>query len=719
MSIITIPDFDFANFYYAEVLEALLQYKRVNLPKLTDESDVEPSIQLLRAFALVCHLNNVNLDIVANESTLPTAKLTETVRNMLRLIDYELDSATPAQVDIVYELSRVFTVSTLIIPENAQVSTQKTDESDSVYFEALESLTLTNRTDEYSYVLGEEDGTFTDYTTKANSETTPADDWTPWTTPISKDSVYFGHTQIMWDKIGITLTTAMANIIGVLEFYDGNFLKTQPTSVTDLGPNLEIDLTSLLGINNRQGTLVRIQLNSTTAYEDLYSTWDGSKNIITTTGLLGQTTPSEEENDYTIGSDWSILTVTDTTEDFTVDGNISFILPQTITQNWITSEIDNKTAYWLRFRIIYVNTPTSPVFQKVTIDEGKQYVLRNTTQGRTYIENPLGSSTGLPNQNFVTTKDHFLWSSETVTVDNEEWTRVDNFLNSSNASKHYVVQLGENDRATIKFGGNGKGLVPPVGAGNIAITYRYGANLSGNVGYETVDIDKTGLTYINRIWNPRSGTGWKIAEGSTDESLEEAKIKGPYSLRSRYVAVGPDDVEYLATNYIDSNGASPFSRSLAIEEGYGPKTIELVLVASGGGLASASQIESIEEYFNGNKYSNPVIEKHIIANQEVTAVNYTQKIINVVATVYGDIDKEEVENKLYQILQPEAKNDNNEYLWDFGGIVPVSKINHEIFNINSEITKVDITTPSSDTVLQSKELPIAGTLTITIVNPND
>jgi hypothetical protein len=719
MSTITIPDFNFASFYYGEILEALVQYKRVNLPELTDESDVEPSIQLLRAFSLVGHLNNVNLDVLANENTLKTAVLTETVRNMLRLIDYELDTATPAQTDLVYELSRVFTTSTLIVPENAQASTKRTDDSDSVYFEALESLTITDRTDQYSYVLGEESGSFTDYTTEANSDTTPADDWSPWSTPASKDCVYFGHKQIMWDKIGITLTTAMANITGVWEFYDGEYRKTQPTSITDLGPNLEIDLTSLLGTSNRQGTLVRVQLNSSTAYEDLYSTWNGSENIITTTGLLGQTTPSTEENDYTVGSDWTILEITDTTSDLTVEGNVSYTLPQTITQDWTTKEIDDKTAYWIRFRIIYVNTPTAPVFQKVTLDEGKQYVLRNVTQGRTYTENPLGSSTGLANQSFETSKDYFLWDSETVTVDSDEWTRVDNFLNSSNASKHYVVELGENDRATIKFGGNGKGLVPPVGAGNIAITYRYGANISGNVGYETIDIDKTGLTYINRLWNPRTATGWKIAEGSTDESLEEAKIKGPYSLRTKTVAIGPDDVEYLTENYTDSDGASPFSRSLAIEEGFGPKTIELVVVASGGGLASNSQINSIEEYFNGNKYSNPIVEKHLVSNQEVTAVNYTQKTINVTATVYGDVDEEEVENKLYQILQPEAKDDSGNYLWDFGGTVPVSKINHEIFNISSNITKVDISTPATDTTLQSRELPVAGTLTITIVNPND
>ena len=72
---IVIPDFDFSGFYYAQLLEALIQFKRRNVPELSDESAQEPFIQILRAQALVGHLNNTLLDLVANESTLPTARL--------------------------------------------------------------------------------------------------------------------------------------------------------------------------------------------------------------------------------------------------------------------------------------------------------------------------------------------------------------------------------------------------------------------------------------------------------------------------------------------------------------------------------------------------------------------------------------------------------------------------------------------------------------------
>jgi len=717
MTNIIIPDFDFSAFYYPQILEALIKYKRVNVPELTDESVEEPSIQLLRAFALVGHLNNVLIDLVANESTLPTAKLVETVRNNLRLIAYELRSATPSQADLIYELSKVFSSTFELIPANSQAATKRDVNSSLIYFEALDALEI-DRTDKHSYVLCEEDGIFTDRTTEAN-DSTPGTSFTPWATPITKDAIYWGHKQIMWNKLSIFFTTPLTGIInGVWEFYDGEFRKNAPTSVTNLGSTLKFDLTSLLGLTNRKGTLIRVQLNETTAYEDLYSTWDGTKNIITTLGLLGQSTVSTDKDDYSVGSDWSILeSLTDGTNKLIADGDIEYPIPQTISQNWITNTIDGKEAYWLRYRIIdATGVVTNPVFLYTRMDLGNQYACRLVTQGRTITQNPLGSSIGLPDQTFESSKDNFIWDSETLEVEGEVWTRVENFLDSSSTAKHYMVLLGENDKATFKFGGNGKGKVPPLGVGNIKVTYRYNAEIDGNVGANTIIVDKTGLTYIRNIFNPRQATGWTEAQGSTEESLELAKISGPASLRTKDVAIGPEDVEDLSIAWIDENGVSPFSRAIAIEEGFGPKTIELVLVAAGGGLASSSQLEAIEEYFNGNKYSTPPIKKHLVANQEVQAVNYTQKVIDITAIVYGDTNETAVRNKLASVLHPEAKKDDGiTFEWTKGAKIATSKLISIIFKTDNSITDVDLTIPSSDIILQTRELPILGTVNITIV----
>lgn len=717
---ITIPDFDFSGFYYADILEALILYKRQNVPELTDESEFEPFIQFLRAAALVGHLNNTLCDLVANEATLPTAKLAETVRKQLRLIDYELSPATPGQVDLVYELAKVFLTSTEVIPARAQAATKKVGDDPVIFFEALTALTI-DQTDQFSYVYGLEGLTYTDHTTEANSATTPGDDWTPWASPAVGDALYFGHKQVMWDEITIGDLTALASgITGVWEYFDGEWAKSAPTSVTVDGSSLLVDLTAYLGSQNRQGTAIRVALNETGAYEDVTSTWTGSANIATV-GLLGQSSPSTEATDYTVGSDWEpVPDLDDATEDFAVTGEaVAFTLPQDLDNNWIAGEVNGVSAYWIRYRVVEVAVATGPTLQRARMDTGKQYVYRSATQGRSVSDNPLGSSTGLANQQFQLTRDYFVNDSESVYVDDELWTRVDNFLSSKATEKHYTIELGDNDRPTVTFGDGTTGKIPPLGVSNIKVDpYRYNAEVDGNVGANTITVDKTGLSFVSKVWNPRGATGWKEADGASAESLERAKIEGPASLRTRQVAVGPSDVEALTVGFEDSDGANPFSRALIIEEAYGPKTLGVVVVAAGGGLASAAQLEALELYFNGDQYAYPQVEKHLVANQEATALNHTPKVIDIVATVYGDVTAEAIENALAAVVHQEAlQSDGVTYEWGWGEDVPRNRLIHEIFDTDESITNVVLTTPASDVALLPKELPVLGTVTLTIIEP--
>lgn len=855
---VVIQDFDFASFYYGEILDALIQYKRINVPEHTDESEYDPLMQFLRMQALVGHLSNVLVDLVANESTLPTARLVETVRNMLRLIDYELRTASPAQADIVYELSKVFTTSFEIINEDAQAATERQGEVAPVIFERGTAVTI-DSTDEFSFVFGLEGSTYTDYTTKANSQTTPADDWTPWTGSVAaKDALYFGHKHILWDKLGLWFTTPMSGtkatgwiqfivkanlvdgetfvlddgtnaavtfhfnvsgtytpsggydstnievdvsgdttadevaltaktaingvgtsltitggtittgklnlendvfgtagnqtitetvtdagfttsgmssgtdgIVGVWEYYDGNFAKTSPSEVQVDVPSsgkLLFDLTSYLGAEDRTGTQIRVRLNETTAYEDVESAfgipsgsgWGSNRNYVVVNSYLGQTTPSTDITKYTVGSDWQEFSdLLDGTEKLSQNGNVTFTLPQSVTENWKTGAVNNQTVYWIRYRVISVSGIVDlPTFQYGRLDQGKQYVLASFTQGQTQTEDPLGSSDGTANQRFETSRDNFISDTMEFTVEGEQWTEVENFLSSTPTNKHYTVEVGENDRATVVTGDGVTGKIPPEGTNNVAAEYRYGADADGNVGADTITVNKSSLSYINRLWNPRPAAGWEEAQGADEESLEQAKLAGPASLRTKDVALSPDDVETLTSEYTDAEGASPFSRSKAIEEGYGPKTIELVVVASGGGQASTAQLDALDEYFNGDPFASPPVEKHLVANQEVTSVNHTSKTIAVTATVYGDVTVDEIKTRLQSILQPEAlKADGVTYEWEFGADVPVSRIIHEIFETDESITKVTVTVPASDVTLATRELPAAGTLTITVIAP--
>lgn len=715
---IELPEFNFASFYYPDILEALIAFKRLNVPELTDESEFEPFTQLLRAFALVGHLNNTLVDLVANESTLPTAQLVESVRNMLRLIDFELSPATPSQVEILYELSRTFSSSTSVVPLGARTATRRTQDDDAISVEANESLTVA-RTDQLASAASEEIGAFADRTAGLVS-LLAVDDFAPWLSPDIRDAMYFGHSEVMWDKLNVVITTPSVDVVGVWEFYDGDWLKGAPDLATPAGASIVVNLNGLLGTTSRAGTDVRVTLNATGAFENAISQWDGFNNFVTI-GLLGQTSPSAIEADYSVGSDWTIFDdVVDGTAGFTASGDVDYGVPQTVAKNWATTTVNGVAGFFIRFRITFIGgAPVSPVLNTANINTGKQYVIRGATQGVTAQDAPLGSSTGLPDQRFEMSRDNFITASEIVEVDGVEWTRVSDFLNSAPTDEHYRIELGENDRATAVFGSGAAGKIPPIGSGNVSVTYRFGAQDDGNVGPGTLIVDKTGLTFVNSVTNPRQASGWQQADGADTASLEMAKVRGPASLRAQEVALGPDDVVTLAKAFTDSQGSRLYTRALAIEEGLGPKTIELVVVLAGGGLASTAQLEALATHFNGDKFAIPALPKRIVANQEVTAFNHTPRPIDITATVTTTATEQEIKNRLQQIMRPEAlKEDGVTFEWEFGGDVPMSRIIHEIFKADESTTKkVDLASPAVDVVLGARELPSNGVFTITVVAP--
>lgn len=722
---VLIPDIQFG-FYYPEILAALLAWKRINLPELSDESEYEPTIQLLRAFALVGHTNNVVADLVAQESLLSTARLAESVREHLRLIGYDMAPARPAQTEILMRLGRTFAAPTVIAPIAAQISTERDASTNVTIFFETDAQTDVSATNVFTRVFGVEDDVFTDHTSDANSSITPADDWSPWATPDAGDIVYLGHDTVMWNRVDTFMTTETVEGVGfgVWEYYSGDFVKAEPDAIVQSGTKLIVYCNGYLGTSSRAGTLIRVQLNRTTASEDAEVVWTGTDNVVEV-GLLGQSTISTLASDYTIGSDWEQATITETSSGigdlyFGKNDAVSFTLPQTTTENWQKTTINGQSAYWLRFR--WIEAPTSgPVVQYVTMSQGSQYAIVSATQGQTATDSPLASSTGEPNQIYTFTRPHLIDDdSIEITVNGTPWTRVENFISSQPNDEHYVIQLtGANDTGQVKFGDGERGKIPAVSVSNIAAIYRFGGDNDGNVGPNTITKDRTSLTFVASVTNPRQATGWSAAEGATPESLSLAKQMGPIVARTKGVAVSADDLVTLTRRFVSTSGASPFSRSFAIEESFGPKTVELVVVAKGGGLATSGQLDEIELFFNGDKYAIPPVPAHFTANQKVTATNYTPKVIDVVAKVRGsNVTAIQIENALRAVLAAETiAADGVTYEWDFGESVSRSRLDYEIHKISPSIIDVELIAPATNVDLTFRELPVAGSITIEIIPP--
>lgn len=815
-TIVEVPTIDYSQLYYPDILKILIQHRRQNAPEVTDESQYEPYVQLERAYALVSHYSHVLLDVVANESLLPTAKLLESVRNHLKLIGYILAQASPASVNVIYELSKVLTSTTQFVPQYSQSANEETEETPQIIYESNDDHTI-DRTDQVSYVLswnsaririinnvwdGNEtikintvtlaygtdfvagatkadtaqnianfintsqdeaiegkmlvlvegdqanivnldettemilietdgatdnmevaDGVYSvNYAGQANTDALP---FTPFTEPKIGDALYIAHKHIQMDKITFIFDTPSSGITGVWEYYDGELEDQTPVGVQNLGSNLRIDVSSLLPSGtDYSGTVVRVKLQETSTFEDVISFYSGGINYIDTTGLLGQSSPSTIADDYVVGSFWQPLEeLTDATLNLTVDEAVDYQLPETLTAQWLSRTLNSLyNGYFLRYRIVSVSAPVSPIIDRIRIDEGSQYLKTSQTQGQFRSEDPFGSSDGSANQEFTLSFGPLISGSLVTEVDEgtgfSAWSKKDNFLSSNANSKDYTIDIKADDTVIIKFGDGTSAKIPALGVDNIRVQYRTGADVNGNVGAETITVNKAGIGFVNRIWNPRQAIGWVTKEGSTPEDLARVKIEGPASIRVLSRGITTSDDEYLAENFVAASGSRIVSRAQAIEETFGPKTIELITVGQGGVQLSVSEREELGEYFNGNKTKG--VKGVLLANHELTPVNYTKRVINVTASVQGG-NKTEIENALKNFLNPEAKySDGTTNRWNFSTANVTEYVRTALlFNIITEVDPLNIkniviTEPSADIALELRELPFPGTINVSV-----
>lgn len=731
-SLITVPDFNFSGFYYAEILEDLIAWVRVNVPEITDEDPAEPFIQLLRAFALTSHLNNVLLDLVAKERFITTATLRSSIRAQLALIDYKLKQATPAQADIIVKLSQAFaTAMTPLYAAGATVATQQSSDTPAIPYQTLANKN-TQRTDRVFavYAFDASGLAFTDHTAAAQggvgSPFTPS--WAGGAAP--GDLLYIGHPDIMWDDIRFIISQAATGgaLLGVWEYFDGKSNTGNPDLVTNGGSNITAIVNSLLGTFNRAGAVVRITCNKTGAFEDVVSLNDGTNNYITTVGILAQAAISTSVADYTISADWQELpSIADGTASAPQGGTTFFKLgswdvtcnlPQDVTRDWQPQTVNGLAAFWIRFRVVSNSTTVVPKFTSINITSGKQYAIVSATQGTSQADSPLASSTGLKSQAYDFSQSPVIDDANLAIFVIEssveaKWSRVDDFLSSGPTDTHHTIDFDDDGIATATFGDGVNGKIPQAGVNNIRSTYRTMDDLNGNMGQNTITVNKSGFPYATLVYNPRAATGFVEREGSTPEDIARLRIAGPATLRTRNRALTTQDVEELTLAFTDAGGSEPFARALAIEESFGPKTVECVVVGQGGNGATTTQLQELEDYFNGNAVTDGVL----VQNNELVATNYTPHPISIIATVPGG-NLTAIQNALAALLNPTAKlSDGATFRWNFGDTIPLAIISAAIVDATPgtrNVTGLLLNGVAGDVALALRELPAAGAFNITV-----
>ncbi|MDH3754120.1 MAG: putative baseplate assembly protein [Acidimicrobiia bacterium] len=299
------------------------------------------------------------------------------------------------------------------------------------------------------------------------------------------------------------------------------------------------------------------------------------------------------------GEAWAPCTVyRDTTGGLNRDGAVTLLVPRAHEPLTLSST----QAHWLRARLLRAS-PDQPEYRA----SPQVRTLAATALGGTVSAEHsqrvnrelLGISDASPDQQFAVRHAPVLHRHDdehvVVVFDGvqHDWEEVTDFTHSRPQDPHYTWDSSSGE---IRFGphirypdGTSRqhGAVPPGTAEIFVTSYRHGGGAIGNVGSSTLASMRTTVPYVSRVENLESASG-----GVDPETVENAKLRGPYSLRSGQRAVTRDDYERLT---IEADPAIARARCLPpVESG---KPIRLLITPA---------VENIDEQTQLDAYALPV-----------------------------------------------------------------------------------------------------------------
>jgi predicted phage baseplate assembly protein len=215
-------------------------------------------------------------------------------------------------------------------------------------------------------------------------------------------------------------------------------------------------------------------------------------------------------------------------------------------------------AYWLRCRMTEAKPgaatyQVSPEISRLKIESrGGTVQARHAT---TIVNQVIGRSDGAVGQTFRLINTPLLSRDpardylvvESPGTEPQKWKEVADFGDSGSEDRHYTLDstdgtlvfgpaLLQPDSSVYRFG-----AIPARGASLRFTRYQSGGGLAGNVQTSMLSVLKTSIPYVHHVSNRRPGIGGRDAQ-----TLEDAKVRAPHSLRTRTRAVTADDFETLA-----------------------------------------------------------------------------------------------------------------------------------------------------------------------------
>lgn len=290
-------------------------------------------------------------------------------------------------------------------------------------------------------------------------------------------------------------------------------------------------------------------------------------------------------------------------------------------------------------------------------------------EGRLVENEILGTSNGAPDQKFILAHSGLILRSlgkgqeinrDIILITNlsgviEEWTLQETLAFSREDEKDFVIEIEEDDRATVIFGDGAFGAIPPNGA-TIKATYRVGGGTHGNVAADTIltIVDASQLALLGaQITNPDPATG-----GAERESIAHAVQHAPDVFRSLKRAVTAEDYKALALNF---KGIGKVRA-----EATNWNTVTLFVAPEGGGNVSDVLEANLLAYFEDKRHLSTIIE--------IADVDYVEIFVTAEVGVHSSYSQADIKEKVKQASGKLLAFENV----DFGKTIYLSKFYEKI-----------------------------------------
>ncbi|MFC9467206.1 putative baseplate assembly protein [Streptomyces coelicoflavus] len=324
-------------------------------------------------------------------------------------------------------------------------------------------------------------------------------------------------------------------------------------------------------------------------------------------------------------------------------------------------------AGWIRCRVTDP-LPGQPFYTtSPTIRSAEAYTIGGTTgtvHAETVRDEALGESTGLPGQRLrlehapVVADDPPVLLQTAADDGWQDWQVVPHFAGSRPDDHHITLDAATGE---IAFGpavreADGTlrqyGTVAPKGAVIRALRYRTGGGRAGNVARGAVQVLRTSIPYVSEVVNREAARG-----GVDGETVQEAKLRAPITLRAQERAVTLRDYEELARR------AAPETARITCLEGeeneYGAHAVRVLVVPQAvpdpGGRLRFEQLVPGDALLS--RITRHLDERRLIGTRLSVGPPYYQGV-TVVATVHAfrDVDADRVRRQthdaLYRHLDP-------------------------------------------------------------------